>query len=229
MAESTVQTTPVSDGPATPPGAIPPAATPPAVLARRRSPLHRLAAELEAGSSEQVRLSEHPFLAQIGVRGRPGGAAAAAVEAELGGPLPARAGDVTQLSDETHVLWLGPDEFLVVAPDEAQGGPAPAALVARLKASLDGITGEVMQVVDLSANRTTLELAGPRAQEVLDRSVRIDLDPVALPTGGAVVTLLAGIGVILWRTADDVFRVMPRSSFGEHTARWLLDGMREFL
>lgn len=199
------------------------------VLARRRSPLHRLAEELAAGSGEQVRLTELPFLAQIGLRVRPGSAAAAALEAELGGPLPRRTGEVTHPAEDIDVLWLGPDEFLVIAPDEADGGPAPSALTARLKGALDGITGEVMQVVDLSANRTTLELAGPRAQEVLDKSVRIDLDPVALPPGSAVVTLMAGVGVILWRTDDDVFRVMPRASFGEHTARWLLDGMAEFV
>ena len=83
-------------------------------------------------------------------------------------------------------------------------------------------------MVDLSANRTTLQLSGPRAQDVLDKSCRLDLDPEAFPVGRAVVTLLESVGVIVWRIDTSTWRVMPRASFAIHVARWLLDGMREY-
>lgn len=196
-----------------------------AVLERRRSPLQRMAKELAAGSSPQIALREIPFLAQIGLRAEPGSASAAALETALTGPLPDGVGDVTELGGDRQLLWLGPDEFLLVAPDEADGGEDPARIVDRLSAALGALPG---QVVDLSANRTALELRGARAQQVLDKSCRLDLDPVTFPAGSALVTLLGTVNVILWRVAADAWRIMPRSSFASYTARWLLDGMREY-
>jgi len=197
-----------------------------AVLERRRSPLQRIAAELEGGSGAQVTLREIPFLAQIGLRAEPGSPSAVALEWALTGALPTGVGDVTELSEDRHVLWLGPDEFLLIAPDEAEGGTDPAALTAELSTALGGLPG---QVLDLSANRTTLELHGPHAQDVLDKSCRLDLDPVSFPAGSALVTVLGTVNVILWRVEPDTWRILPRSSFAVHTARWLLDGMREFV
>lgn len=196
------------------------------VLQRRRSPLHRLGEELSASSGEAVSLREIPFLAQIGLRAARGSEGADALEQALGGQLPGGVGQVTALDGDRHLLWLGPDDFLLIAPDEADGGPDPAQLTAQLRDALGEHSG---QVTDLSANRTTLELSGPRAQEVLDKSVRIDLDPPAFDTGRALVTLLGGVGVILWRVEADTIRVLPRASFAVHTAQWLLDGMREFV
>jgi len=45
----------------------------------------------------------------------------------------------------------------------------------------------------------------------------------------AVPTLLESTGVVIWRTAEDTWRVMPRASFSTHVVRWLLDGMREYV
>jgi sarcosine oxidase, subunit gamma len=197
-----------------------------AVLGRRRSPLQRLAQELESGSSAELALREIPFLAQIGLRVEPSSPSAVALEWTLTGALPAEVGDVTDLPDDRHLLWIGPDDFLLVAPDEADCGTDPARTTDELSTALGGLPG---QVVDLSANRTTLELHGPRSQDVLDKSCRLDLDPIAFPAGSALVTLLGTVGVILWRVEQNTWRIMPRSSFATHTARWLLDGMREFV
>lgn len=50
----------------------------------------------------------------------------------------------------------------------------------------------------------------------------------AWPAGRAYVTLLGHLPVVLWRTEEQTFRVLPRSSFAEHAVRWLLYGMAEF-
>lgn len=196
------------------------------VLTRRRSPLSRLIDEISAGSSDGASLREIPFLAQIGIRAEPGSASASALESSLGGALPGGVGKVSQVDDGRSVLWLGPDEFLVIARDEADGGPDPAALTDELVSALGDLPG---QVVDLSANRTTLELSGSNAQDVLDKSCRMDLDLVAFPAGTAVNTLIESVGIILWRVEENTWRVMPRASFSTHVARWLLDGMREYI
>lgn len=193
------------------------------VLALRRSPLQNRAAELAAGSGEQVTVREVPFLAQIGLRAPAGSPSAQALAATLGGRLPEGVGDVGGTSGR-EVLWLGPDELLLVAPDEADGGPDPAALARELAEALGELPG---QVVDLSANRTTLELSGPAAQDVLESSCRIDLDEAAFAVGTARVTLFAKVNVILQRTGPQTWRLLARASFATHLAHWLLDAMRE--
>lgn len=200
----------------------------PAVLAFRRSPAQHLADEMAQGSGDGVRLREVRFLTQTGLRAVPGSPGAAALEKELGLPLPTRVGEVAGAADGGGgaVLWLGPDEFLAVGPDEAESGVPAAQVAARLGSALGGQRG---QAVDVSANRTTLELSGPRARSVLEKSCQLDLHPRAFPVGTAVVTLLESTGVIIWRTAEDTWRVMPRASFATHVVRWLLDGMREYV
>jgi sarcosine oxidase subunit gamma len=32
----------------------------------------------------------------------------------------------------------------------------------------------------------------------------------------------------LWQTAETSYRLLPRSSFADYVARWLLDAMQEF-
>jgi sarcosine oxidase subunit gamma len=85
------------------------------------------------------------------------------------------------------------------------------------------------QVVDLSANRTILQLSGSRARAVLEKSCRADLHPRAFGVGSAIVTALGPVPVILHHSADHEYRVFPRASFADFTVRWLLDGMAEFL
>lgn len=208
-----------------------PATLPAKVLAVRRSPAHSMADLMTEGSGDRVALREVPFLTQVGLRAIPGDASGEAVEALLSVPLPRRVGEVVTGPEGLHVLWLSPDEFLVVGRDEAELGAdeaaqlSPSALTARLSAALVGHRG---QAVDLSANRTTLALSGPEARTVLDKSVRIDLHPTVLPVGQALNTLLGETPIVLWRTADHEWRILVRASFATHVAAWLVDAMKEF-
>ncbi|WP_343212811.1 sarcosine oxidase subunit gamma family protein [Arthrobacter sp. Br18] len=95
----------------------------------------------------------------------------------------------------------------------------------QLMAALGDLPGAV---VDLSANRTTLELSGPSARGVLEKLCAADLHPRSLPVHSAVSTQLGLVPVVLWRIAAQTYRVMPRASFAEYAARLLLDGMIEF-
>lgn len=187
----------------------------------RRSPASSLAAALDAGSiAGTVALRELPFQTMAGVRVAPHTADAARIAAITGG-LPAGCGDVAG-NLPVQVLWLGPSEFLVVAPEETalDGG-----LVGSLTAALGDAPG---QVVDLSANRTTFELSGPRARAVLEKGCALDLHPRAFTPGTALATEVGNIPVVLLKTAEDSFRLFPRASFADFLGRWLLDAMREF-
>ncbi|MDQ0799518.1 sarcosine oxidase subunit gamma family protein [Arthrobacter sp. SLBN-112] len=189
----------------------------------RVSPARQLAEAFAAGSlAGTVEISEVPFLTMVGLRADAGSDEATRLAAVTGG-VPAGSGDVVN-SGDTSVLWLGPSEFLVVAPTEAHeslGGH----LIPALREALGTGAG---QVVDLSANRTTFELVGPRARAVLEKGCSLDLHPRVFKAGTALSTEIANIPAILWKTGEDSFRIFPRASFAEFLGRWLLDAMREY-
>ena len=83
-------------------------------------------------------------------------------------------------------------------------------------------------MVDVSANRTTLELSGPAARETLEKGCPADLHPRSSGPGTAVTTALGPVPVLLWQTGPTTYRVLPRSSFADYVARWLLDATTEF-
>lgn len=196
------------------------------VYGHRRSPGHHLTTEMEQGSSDAVRLREIPFQTKVVLRVAPGSAAREALERSLGLSFPAKAGEVSGATDgsDVAVLWFGPDDFLVVTGDEADTGVPTSEVADRL---IQALGSEPGQVVDVSANRTTLELSGPKAREVLQKSCQVDLHPRAFLVGHSALTQLESTGVYIWRTGEDTWRIMPRASFTTYVARWLLDGMRE--
>jgi sarcosine oxidase subunit alpha len=122
------------------------------------------------------------------------------IAAALGHPLPLQPNTVTGAA-----LWLGPDEWLIV-------GTRPA-----------------LDVVDVSANRTTIELSGAKARDVLMKGCSLDLHPRAFGPGRCAQTALARAAIILHQTTDEpAYRILVRSSFAEYLAEWLMDAAAEF-
>lgn len=190
----------------------------------RISPAAHLSADMaraSAAGGSAVALRELPFCVQLGLRVVPDSASAVALDEILGYRLPSRAGEVTGDPAAAHALWLSPDEFLAV--DVSRRQQPGDSLVA--EACLEGLPG---QVVDLSANRTIIELSGSQAREVLEKSCRADLHPRAFALGSALVTQLGPVPVIIHHSGEHEYRIYPRASFADFTVRWLLDGMAEF-
>lgn len=187
----------------------------------RRSPLHHLTDRLAASAvpgERAVSVRQVPFPAMVSLRVSPGSPAAARIGEVLGAPLPGTCGKVATLGAHS-ALWLGPDEWLVVSTAEA--GP----LTAKLTAALGEDPGSV---VDVSANRTMLELAGPAARETLEKGCPVDLHPRSFAPGSAVATTLGPVPLVLWQTGGTTYRLLPRSSFADYVARWLLDATTEY-
>lgn len=190
----------------------------------RVSPAAHLAYAMGVASAEapeSVSLREIPFALQLGLRARPGSASAHGLERVLGVALPSRAGEVTGDAEGLHVIWLSPDEFLAVDVSRRQRPGDSAAA----EAALEGRPG---QAVDLSANRTIIELVGSHARDVLEKGCRADLHPRAFPVGSAIATQLGQVALILHRSDEQSYRLFPRASFADHTVRWLIDAMTEY-
>jgi sarcosine oxidase, subunit gamma len=183
----------------------------------RVSPLHRLAEPFAAASEIPaiVGLAEVPYRTQLTLRVAPATPAAAAVERALGAALPL-APNTAVRSGAVDVLWMGPDEWLVVAP----GGDR---VVPRLRAATEG---HHATVVDVSAQRTIVELSGSAAGEVLAKGCSLDLHPRAFGPGRCAQTALARAGVILLPRGD-AWWILVRASFAEYLGEWLLDASAE--
>jgi sarcosine oxidase subunit gamma len=151
---------------------------------------------------------EHvPFLAQVDVR------LEVALLDRAPYPLPTTPNTVWEGSSRA-VLWLGPDEWLVLGPPGA--GPD---IVAELEAALDD---PHRSVVDVSANRVALELSGARAKEVLSKGCAIDLHPQSWKPGMCAQSMLARAQAILHERSDTT-GILVRPSFADYLVDWLID------
>ncbi|WP_243793625.1 sarcosine oxidase subunit gamma [Saccharopolyspora gloriosae] len=190
-----------------------PGTTGPATADLRRSPLAARHAELAEHSARSgVLLAEESFLAQVNLRATPD--ALDRVGRTTGIPLPRNVNEVHG-TPERAVLGLAPDEWLIIAPDGTADG-----IVAELAAAGAG------SAVDVSANRTTLRLAGPRARDVLEQICSLDLHPRAFTTGSCAQTLVGRTQAILWQlTEEPAYRLLVRGSFATYLADLLIDAL----
>ena len=183
-------------------------------MASRAEPLAALQDRIDAAAFAGAQLLTVPFLAQVGIRLDPHGLAAGRVAAVLGVELPG-ANRAVSLGGR-RLLWLGPDEWLVLAADGEE-----RALVGMLTDAV-GLGGAV---VDLSANRTGMDLSGPVARDVLATCCSLDFHPRAFATGHCAQTLIQKAGVLIDQRGDEAFLLLVRPSFAAYVAEWLIDGM----
>jgi sarcosine oxidase subunit gamma len=123
-----------------------------------------------------------------------------------------------------RVLWLGPDEWLVVAEGEALD------LLPRLGRA---VAGRRAAVSDLSSSRAIIEIAGSHARALLETGCGLDLHPRAFGPGQCAQTLLARVPVILDQIdATPHYRLLVRRSYERWLVDWLIDaaqGLQESL
>ncbi len=93
---------------------------------------------------------------------------AGAVSGVLGDGLPIVANTLTEVNGVT-MYWLGPDEWLIVTPDESR-----EAHRARLA---PGARGQHAAFTDVSGGQTALHLHGRHVRDVLAKGCPIDLHP----------------------------------------------------
>jgi len=157
-----------------------------------------------------------PFAARWILRGGPEEVCAPAGAAFAVAPPTAPLRAATEGS--RAALWLGPDEWLLIAEE------ADAALGAALEAALAGVPHAL---VDVSHRQCAIELAGPGAARLLNAGVPLDLDLAAFPVGMVARTLLLKAEIVLWRREETRFRLEIARSFAPYVAAALTQAARE--
>lgn len=172
-----------------------------------------------------VRLAERADLGKIDLRGDPQDRAfMAAVGRCLDIRLPteplgsASKGQIT-------VIWLGPDEWLVLCPAED---------VTFFMNSLREALGDAhAAITDVSDARVALRVVGPNARDVLAKGCPLDLHPRAFRPGTAAGSRLAKAAVLIHLIEDDpplgaTFDVYVARSFAHYLWAWLEDAGLEY-
>ena len=142
-----------------------------------------------------VRLTELPRAARFIVHGDAAG---------LGIALPGTCRAI--VDGDRAVLWLGPDEFLLLA------------------ASCD-----IPGAVDVTHRDIAIEISGSCAAWAINAFCALDLHVASFPVGMCTRTVFGKAQILLWRTAADTFRIEVARSFAPYVRGCLEEARREFL
>lgn len=169
-----------------------------------------------------IRLREIPFQGHLNLRGRPGDSAfLTAVTSVLGAGLPLNPNTFV-VTGALKVYWLGPDEWLIIAPPDQQTD-----LEVRLDEVLQGL---FYSVTDVSSGQTIISIAGVNARTLLEKGCPVDLHSREFKTGDCAQTHLGKAGVLI-SAVDDApeYELVVRRSFSDYLGLWLLDAVEEFI
>ena len=186
------------------------------------------------GDAASVFMEEVPFTPGYDVRVQPGTDAYRAVCAALGVQLPTTVGSVARGAGQVcmgqpgydaqapsiSALTLGPDWWFVT------GNQDVAALLEPLRAE------HHISIVDVSAQRTKVEVYGPNARTVLEHVWEQDLRPAHFGIDACSQGLIAKAPVIMWHCCDGAsgcYLLFVRSSFATHVWEVLTDATVEYL
>lgn len=132
----------------------------------------------------------------------------------LGIPLPVEPNHAA--GSDSRVIWMGPDEWMLVEPKAAL-------------ADLETVPGlAAMLVVPVGDGRYALDVEGPHVRDFLSKAVSIDLHPRVFPVDRSAMTLFAQIPVVIDHVAPDRFRLWFDVSLRDYVRKWCAEALIEF-
>jgi len=180
----------------------------------------------EADKEAGVKMGERPYHGMIGLRGNADDPAFTSATEKALGVSVAVEPNTASTKGATSVLWMGPDEWLILtAPDTAPN------VIAALQ---ENLAGQHVAVFDVSDSRSIIELSGNNARKVLMKGCGIDLHPRAFGPGQCAQSTLALAHVMIHQTATDkrsgtpTYQLYVHRSFAEYLWAWLEDAAGEY-
>ncbi|OQP86254.1 sarcosine oxidase subunit gamma [Rhizobium rhizosphaerae] len=165
-----------------------------------------------ASGAARAALSAAGPAARLSLRAKPD--AVAALSAALGLDLPTAPKHAAR-NGARHALWLGPDEWLVIDEEEADLMAASSS------------AGALHSAVDVSHRNAGILVTGAEAATVINSGCPLDLSLSAFPVGACARTVLSKSEVVVYRTAEDAFRVECWRSFAPYVLAVLAEAAAE--
>jgi sarcosine oxidase subunit gamma len=181
------------------------------------------------GLDKAVLIQEVPLTPGFDLRVDPESAAFLEAVAALGLVLPTTVGQVTRSNADCIVgnelpaaggvsaLCLGPDWWYLTGTADIQ---------ALLKPVQDS---HHISLVDVSSQRTKIEIYGPSAKDVLAHYWEQDLRDEHFPIDACSQGVLAKAPLIMWHCCENCYLLFPRASFAKHLWTALTDAAVEYL
>jgi sarcosine oxidase subunit gamma len=176
-----------------------------------------------------VLIQEVPFTPGFDLRVDPDSSGFAAVSQALGLNLNPKVGTVVRnnaaciVGDELpaaggiSALCLGPDWWYLTGTADIQ------ALLKPVQES------HHISLVDVSSQRTKIEVYGPNAKDVLAHYWEQDLRDEYFPIDACSQGVLAKAPLIMWHCCENCYLLFPRASFAKHLWTALTDAAVEYL
>jgi sarcosine oxidase, subunit gamma len=149
------------------------------------------------GGSAAARLTPAPNAARASLRALPD--AVSALSSALG----------------VDLLWLGPDEWLLIGPE----GTDFVALAAS--------SGVFHSAVDISHRNIGIIVSGPGARAAVNSACPHDLTEASFPVGACTRTVFGKMEIVLYRESEDTYRVECWRSFADYCFGMLAEGAHD--
>lgn len=122
---------------------------------------------------------------------------------------------------ERHVVWLGPDEFLILC--EAGKEQDLHSIIS------SGIKhGQHVAVINVTDSLCAFRLSGPGLLKVLAKGCALDLHPRQFTPSQAAQTMLSHAAITLLAMQDDSMTILCRTSFAAYLLDWMADAALEY-
>ena len=123
-----------------------------------------------------------------------------------------------EVAGERAALWLGPDEWLLLAP--------PGEVDTVFAALENALAGQPHSLVDVTHRQVALSVVGPQARDLLASGCPLDLAPDSYPVDMCTRTLFAKAEVVLWRRSAEEYHLETGRSFSGYVLGWLREAQR---
>ncbi|NIA68926.1 sarcosine oxidase subunit gamma [Pelagibius litoralis] len=183
----------------------------------------------EPSSDAAVRLHEKSLPTAVNLRGEKDDPTfLEAVNGALGLGLPVEPNTAAQ-NETLAILWLGPNEWLLVRHDVSPEAEA------QLSASLRDALGDIHSAVtEVGESLVCIHISGPRAADVIAKGCPLDLHPSAFGGAGhCAQSHLSKTAITLHQLSNEDeggpdYDLYTRRSFADYLWRWLSDAAREY-
>lgn len=181
------------------------------------------------GLDKAVLIQEVPLTPGFDLRVNPDSSGFAAVNQALGLTLNPKVGTVVRnnaaciVGDELpaaggiSALCLGPDWWYLTGTADIQALLNPVQ------------EAHHISLVDVSSQRTKIEVYGPSAKDVLAHYWEQDLRDEQFPIDACSQGVLAKAPLIMWHCCENCYLLFPRASFAKHLWTALTDAAVEYL
>ena len=175
---------------------------------------------LDQATDASIQVQEVSDLELIRIEINPFSDAALRLEKVIGTAFPQYAGEVTGDALAQEILYGTRQIVALLYVDETTFLLVTRVDGVKLGRALDNaLSSDPGLIVNVSVNRSVIELSGPQSHGIIERLAEFEVKPRYFEKGMAFQCYITGAPMMLWRISDDQYLLVPRHA---HTAPFIV-------